>query len=117
MNIPIGTIIKKSFSIVICRALTLKVFYNIITNCLEKRGYSIMLVKEIESKFNELKEGNQELKQGNRELKQGNRELENKFNELKEGNRELKRDNQELKQSNREINKKLDKVIKKIQGN
>ena len=103
----IGLVVKKGIGFTICKLLRLKSFYNIVLNCLEKEGKSIMLIKEIEKKFENLEKGNAELKQGNAELKQGNAEL-------KQGNVELKQSNQNLE---KKLDKKFSEILKAIKKN
>ena len=90
-DIPIGFFwgIKKLLEIITCWALKRRIFYNIVSECLEKGGKKIMnavnlkediietvekgnrgLKKRLEAIAKNSKEDKQELKEGNRELKQ-----------------------------------------------
>ena len=81
----ITTPIKLFKSFIICKLLKLKSIKSDVINCLEKAGYSIMKVKDIDKNFTELKEDNQYTK----------KQFEKLDKELKE---ELKANNQELKE-------------------
>ena len=86
LKLPINFLV----SFIICSLLKLNKIKSNVINCLEKGGYSIMLVKEVEKNFTEIKrevKGIAELKQevkGIAELRQDNRELKEELKEIKD---------------------------------
>ena len=80
----ITTPIKLFRSFIICKLLKLKPIKSDVISCLEKAGYTIMLVKEIDKNFTELKKDNQLLKQDNQYIKKQFKKLDKDNQELKE---------------------------------
>ncbi len=91
-DIPIGFFwgLKKLLEIITCWALKRRIFYNIVSECLEKGGKKIMNAVDLKEYIIE------SVEKGNQELKEGNRELEKRL--VKAIAKNSKEDNQELKQ-------------------